>query len=342
MRRLPRFAVTPLLLMLTVGPSLGADTFKVKLATLAPDGSPWHKILKDMGNEWQQRTQGRVRLIIYAGGVAGDDRNTLRKIRHRQLHAGALTVAGLSDIDPAFNVFAIPLFFDSYEEYSYVLDKMTPALKERLEAKDFILLHWAYGGWMHIFSKQSVRTIGELKRLKMFTGAGDDRMVQLWKANGFTPVALASTDILMGLQSGMIEGFPAPPLGALAMQWFKQTPYMLDQGVAPLVGATVISREAWNKISEQDRSALLEAGGRAARRLAVEIPAKDSTSVAEMEKRGLTVVRFDTGDEAPSWRAAAESFAEKMRDSMVPQEIFDMAMKHRTDFRRNRSSQGSR
>ena len=334
--------ILTLVLMMPVRPVPAADTLKIKLATMAPDGSPWHKILKDMGNEWQEQTQGRVRLVIYPGGVAGDDRNTLRKIRHRQLHAGTLTVGGLSDIDPAFNVFSIPLFFDSYEEYAHVLEAMTPVLQERLEAKGFILLHWAYGGWVHIFSKQSVETVDDLKRLKMFTGAGDEGMVRLWKSNGFTPVALAPTDIMMGLQSGMIEGVPVPPLGALAMQWFKHVPYMLDPGVAPLVGGTVISREAWNKISEPDRTVLVKAAHRAEERLAREIPEKDSKSIDEMEKRGLTVVRVEAGEGAASWRATAESFAKKMRASMVPEDVFDMAMKYRTDFRKGLPSQDPR
>jgi TRAP-type C4-dicarboxylate transport system substrate-binding protein len=104
------------------------------LATLAPDGSPWHRILEDMGHEWQQATNGRVRLVIYPGGVAGDDRATLRKIRHGQLQGATLTVTGLSELDDAFNVFQIPLFFASIEEFFFVLHRLGPLLSQRLEA----------------------------------------------------------------------------------------------------------------------------------------------------------------------------------------------------------------
>jgi TRAP-type C4-dicarboxylate transport system substrate-binding protein len=322
-----------LLLLVVVAPAARAG--KIKLATLAPDGSPWHKHLEEMGNEWQEATDGRVRLVIYPGGVAGSDADMVRKIRHRQLQGGALTVNGLAAIDPAFNIFSVPLFFDSFDEYTHVLDKLTPALTKRLESKGFVLLHWGHGGWIHIFSKKPIRTVDDLKKIKIFTTAGDNPMIRVWKDNGFRPVALATTDVLTGLQTGMIEGMPVPPLGALAMQWYKHTPYMLDAGVAPLIGATLVSRATWDAISEADRAAMLGAAAEVQRSLAVEIPEKDASSVSEMEKRGLTVVAIEGANEE-AWEAMARSFAEGMRTTMVPEEIFDLAVRHRDEYRRNR------
>ncbi|MDX1388607.1 MAG: TRAP transporter substrate-binding protein DctP [Acidobacteriota bacterium] len=321
--------ITLLTALVTTSPVFAG---KIKLATLAPDGSPWHKLLEEMGAEWQEKTDGRVRLVIYPGGVAGSDADMVRKIRIRQLQGGALTVNGLASIDPAFNIFSVPLFFDSFEEYAYVLEKMTPVLAERLEAKGFVLLHWGHGGWIHIFSKKPIRTVDDLKDIKIFTTAGDNPMIRVWKDNGFHPVALATTDVLTGLQTGMIEGMPVPPLGALAMQWYKQTPYMLDAGVAPLIGATVIAKGTWSGISEADRAAMLEAGSRVQERLAVEIPEKDAASVIEMTKRGLNVVPIDEND-AAAWETLAGSLADTMRTTMVPSEIFDLASRYRTEYR---------
>lgn len=311
-----------------------AQRARVKLATLAPDGSPWHRVLADMGHEWQQATDGRVRLVIYPGGVAGDDRATLRKIRHGQLQGATLTVKGLTELDDAFNVFQIPLFFDSIEEFFFVLHRLGPLLSRRLEERGLVTLHWGYGGWLHFFSKTPTRTVSDLQRLKMYTGAGDDRMTRLWRQNGYNPVALATTDIMVGLQSGMIDGLPAPPLGALAFQWYRHTPYMLDPGFAPLIGATVIDKRAWEKLSEDDRQALLESARRAGERLAVEIPEKDEESLAEMIMRGLQVIRVDIEEEADPWRAAAESFAESFRATMVPEDVLDLALQYRAEYRR--------
>jgi TRAP-type C4-dicarboxylate transport system substrate-binding protein len=328
-----------LLMLMLAAPAAAGDDTTIKLATLAPDGSPWHKALEDMGNEWRERTDGRVTLRLYPGGVAGDDPDMVRKIRIGQLQASSLTIAGLADIDPAFLVFNIPLFFDSDEEFRYVLGQMTEELGARLESKGFILLHWGHGGWVHLFSKQPVRTVEDLKSVKLFSWAGDDRMFHVWKSTGFRPVALAATDILTGLQTGLIDGLPTTPLAALSLQWFRQTDYMLEPGIAPLMGATVISQKAWDRISEQDRALLLAAAQRMEQRLMVEIPRKDAEAIEEMQKRGLKLVSVESEERMAEWRAAAESLAAKMRSGFLPENIFEAALRHRTAFRRHNGSE---
>ncbi len=316
-------------------PSSAATTFK--LAIVVPDGSVWDKVLKEMGSDWRKKTQGRVALRIYPGGVAGDESAVVRKMRIGQLHAAAISVAGLSEIDSYFKVFEIPHFFASYDELFFVLERLEPLLKERLEAKGFVFLNWGHAGWVHLFSKRPIRTVQDLKRQKLLVLAGDDDMVQWWKRSGFRPVALAATDIMMGLQTGMIEVLATPPLVGMTMQWFRQTPYMHDLGLAPLVGATVATARAWRRISEEDRKALLAAAREAEERLEAEIPQQDRMAIVEMEKRGLTVTAsLDEGE----WRAAAEEFARTMRGGVVPEEIFDRALAERNAYR-SRDSEGS-
>src|SRR5439155_1713943 len=146
--------------------------------------------------------------------------------------------------------------------------------------------------------------------------AGDDRMVQLWKASGFQPVALAATDILIGLQTNMIEAYPTTPLAALTLQWYHSTPFMVGNGLAPLVGGLVITKQAWMKISEPDRNAILAACKKAEDQLTREIPAQDSIAVVEMQKRGLTVTTVKDEGKA-EWESTAQGFAAKMRGTMV-------------------------
>ncbi|MBI1795597.1 MAG: TRAP transporter substrate-binding protein DctP [Candidatus Eisenbacteria bacterium] len=327
-------AVLALMSALVLMPSPAATQAPVviKLATLVPEGSVWDKAMREMGAEWSQATGGRVQLRVYPGGVAGDEPDVVRKMRIGQLQAGAITSAGLSDIDPAFNVFGIPMFFDAYPELYAVLDKMEPTLKKRLEDKGFVLLNWGHGGWVYFFTKQPVRTVAELRKLKLFSWAGDDKMTQLWKTNGFTPVALAATDILTGLQTGMIEAYPTTPLLALTLQWYQKTPYMAGVGMAPLVGGLVITRSAWEKISEPDRAKILTACAKLERRLKAGVPAQDSSAVNEMKQRGLKVVAIDAAT-VVEWRATAEHFASEMRGTMIPPDILDAATRERNAFR---------
>jgi TRAP-type C4-dicarboxylate transport system substrate-binding protein len=341
MKGLRPLALLLALALLATGALAADGKVTVKLATLAPDGSAWHKVLKEMGSEWQERTEGRVTLRIYPGGVAGDDPDMVRKLRIGQLQAGSLTVAGLGDIDRGFAAFSIPLFFDSEEEFSYVLDQLTDELKARAEAKGYILLHWGHGGWVHLFSNRPVRTVEDLRKAKLFTWAGDDRVFQAWKGAGFRPVALAATDIITGLQTGLIDALPTTPLYALSLQLFKHTDYMLEPGIAPLIGGTVISKRAWNKISERDRSVMLEAAERVEDRLMEEIPRIDAEAIEEMKKRGLAVVPVESGETMAAWKRVAESLAVEMSGTIVPEDMLRKAMRHRTAFRNDQASEGS-
>jgi TRAP-type C4-dicarboxylate transport system substrate-binding protein len=305
----------------------------IKLATLVPDGSVWDRAMKDMGAEWTRTTAGRVQLRVYPGGVAGDEPDIVRKLRIGQLQAAAVTTSGLADIDPAFRVFGIPMFFDSYPELYAVLSRMEPTLKQRLEAKGFVLLNWGHGGWVYFFTRHSVSTVAEIKKVKMFAWAGDDNWVQMWKNNGYSPVALAATDILTGLQTGMIDGYPTTPLLALTLQWYRQTPNMVGIGMAPLVGGLVVSKQAWNKIPPDDRAKLQAAARRLELRLQTDVPRQDTTAVEEMRRRGLKVTVVPPAAVA-EWRAAAERFAVGMRGGMVPGDILAMATRERDAFRR--------
>ena len=302
----------------------------LKLAHLLPEGSVWDKNLKQMGEEWKQATDGRVAMTVFAGGSQGDESTVLRKMRLDALQAAAFTAVGLGMIDSAFNVFDIPFFFDSYDELNYIIDKLTPVLRKRIEPKGFILLNWGHGGWTQVFTKKPVLTIDDLKRVKLYTSAGNDRMVQWFKANGFEPRAMAMTDILTGLTTGMIEGLPTTPLAAMLFQWYRQTPYMLELGLAPIVGADVITKKAWNAIPEADRAKMLAAADGVEKRLQVEVPKLDANAVATMTKNGLTVTKA-TG---PEWRAQLDGLAKTMRGEMVPQDIFDLAAKTRDEFRK--------
>ena len=306
----------------------------LKLATLIPEGSIWDKALREMGDQWKRDTEGRVSLRIYAGGVAGNESDILRKMRIGQLHAAALTVAGLEDIDPAFGVLSMPLFYESFDEYLYVLDGLSSELRAKLEAKDYVLLHWGHGGWVRFFSREPIRGMDDLRRQKIFVTAGADRMFAIWKDNGFKPVALAPTDIMTGFQTGMIDVLATPPLAALSLQWFRQAKFMQASGLAPLSGATVVARSAWDRIDEADRKKLLEDAEAYEKRQRAEIPEQEQIAIDEMVKRGLTVT---PADESAEWQTTATRLAESMRGSLVPREFYDMAVKLRDEFR-SRSS----
>jgi len=311
---------------------VGAADVVIKLGTVVPDGSVWYKVLRQLGADWRKATDGRITLQVYAGGTQGSEAAMIKRMNFNQLQAASFSAIGLAQIDDGFNVFSIPMFYASYAELNHVIEKLTPALDARLQAKGFRRLNWGHGGWVHVFSKAPVRTVEDAKRLKLFTSAGDDRTVQWYKNNGFNPVPLAVSDMMTSLQTGMIEAIPVTPLSALAFQWYQQTPYMLDLGLAPLVGATLITERAWGRIDAADQAKMLEAARAAEARLLTEVPKQDEDALAQMKARQLTVTEA-VGD---SWNRAADEFGRSQRGTFVPPDTYDQALRERDAYRKSR------
>lgn len=159
-----------------------AQTVTIKMATLVPDGSSWHLVLKETAEKWREISGGRVKVIIFPGGVAGDDPDVVRKMRLQTLHASVLTAVGVAEIEKSVYALGVPMMYTSYEEVYGVLEKMRPRLEAAMEAKGFVVLNWADGGWVRFFTQKPVAVPDELKRLKLFSWAGDNDSVEVWKA----------------------------------------------------------------------------------------------------------------------------------------------------------------
>ncbi len=310
--------------LLVVAPA-AAQTVTIKIGTLAPEGSPWHDALKEMGAKWQASSGGKVKLVIFGGGVQGDEAEMVRKIRIRQLQAGQVTSTGLETIARELNALSIPLLFASYEELDYVRSRIAPRLQKALEDQGFIVLNWGDAGWVRFFSVRPAARINELRAMKLFTWAGDPHTEEMYKDAGFRPVPLAPTDILTSLQTGMIEAFPAPATLALGNQWFGLAKNMTDLKFAPIVGATIVSREAWEKIDAAVRPRLLQDAQEIGERLKGSIRKLEPDAIAAMQKRGLKVIPVPP-DAEREWQQVAEKFYGRIRGELVQPRDFDEVM----------------
>lgn len=308
----------------------GAQRVNLRLGTILPANSIWDQALKEMASNWQVLTNGRVRLQVR--GTTGDEATIVRRMRLGNPQVAALTLPGLADIDKAFGVFGIPFFFESDAEAVYVLEVLTPRLRDVLAENNLVLLNWGHGGWAHIFSAAPLTTLDDLQRTKLYTSAGEDSMVQWYKENGFQPVPLALTDVLMGLNTGLIDAYPSPPYGALVLQWYRQTSHMLDVPLSPVFGATVMTERAWQQISESDRHVMLSSAAETQEFFFVEIPRQDEEAVEEMKKRGLIVTVVDKAATA-AFRATAEKLTASWRGTIIPTDIYDAAVQARNAYR---------
>ena len=304
----------------------------LRLSTIAPANSVWDRLLKQMATDWRRVTDGRVRLQIVSGGSTGDESTVIRRMRLNNPQMATLTQPGLGEIDEAFGVFGIPFFFESDEEARYVLGRLTPRLEQALAESGLVLLGWGHTGWLHIFSVDPVLTLDDLRRTKIFTPSGSDPMVQWYKENGFEPVPLAIGDVLMGLNTGLINAYPSPPYGALLFQWYRQVSHMLDVPLSPVFAATVITERAWRRIDAADQTVLRESAKAIEDRMWTEIPPQDRQAVEEMAKLGLTVNVVDAAT-LVGFRIAADELTASWRGRLVPADVYDLALRERNAFR---------
>ena len=316
-------------------PLIAAGPVNIKLGTLAPENSPWTSALRTMGASWSKSTSSRVRLTVYAGTIPSES-FAISRMAVDGLQAATLMIAGLAELDDAFNVLGIPFFFESDQELVHVQQKLMPLISARLAAKKLRLLNWGNGGWVRLFSKKPIRTVAELKAANLYTTLGDDRTVRWYAANGFNAVPTATAEIpkQLKLPTGSINAAPSPPVFAVALQIFRDAPYMLDLPVAPLVGATVITDAAWKKISPEDREKVLEAAMQMEKEIQAQAPALDARSIDEMKKTGvLKPISLDAADTA-TFRATVDKMTNSQRGLLVPPDVFALALKERDAYRK--------
>ncbi len=308
---------------------------RIRLGTLAPQGSSYHRILQEMGEQWRVRTNGGVQLTVYAGTM-GSEPELVRRMRLGQLQAGTLTVAGLQEIDPAVSALQeMPMMFRSLDEVEYVRSKLEPKLAQLFTDKGFQVLFWADAGWVHYFTREPALHPDDLKTMKTFVTAGDIKHFDIMKSAGYPPVALEWSDALTALRTGMIDAVPTIPLVALSSQFYTVARHMIDVDWAPLVGATVVTKKAWDGLSPETQATLREAASQAGQRFQARGREEADSAVAAMRKRGLQVISVPPAVEN-EWRAMAESFYPQIRGSLVPADMFDEVRRLLAEYRAGR------
>ena len=310
---------------------------EIKLATLVPATSPWHKALLEMGNAWNRDTAGRVTLTVYPGSV--DTESTIitqMRPGFEKYQASYMSNIGLSEVDEAFNVLGMPFFLENDAEARAVQKKLTPLIEQRLQAKGLRLLAWGTGGWVQLFSKRELKTLADVKSAKLFTSKGSVKWVNWYVKNGFHPVELVPASIpeQLKLSTGLIDTALYVPWLASNFQIFRDAKYMLDLHIAPLSGALIMSNAAWNKISAEDRPKVMAAAAALEEKVYVDVPKGDADSIKSMQARGLTVIKLDAKASA-EFRAQAEKLVATMRGEMVPADVFDMALQARDAVRKS-------
>tara|TARA_B100001540_G_scaffold74053_2_gene66922 strand:- start:3970 stop:4953 length:984 start_codon:yes stop_codon:yes gene_type:complete len=301
---------------------LSAKKVIIKMASLAPEGTVYHGMLIEMGQKWKKATNGEVILRVYPGGIVGDERDMIRKIRLGQFHAAAVSTEGLHEINPDVYVFALPLVYDNYDDVEWMRSQMDGRIRKGMNNNGFELLTWADVGWVHHFSTEPVIYPDDLKKLKMFVWAGGYKSAELWKKGGFQPVPLASTDIMPGLQTGLIQSAATVPIFALSQQLFGIANYLLDMKWGLLTGALIIDSRTWNRIKPEYQKEMISISKEIIDSKTDIIRDGGEAAISAMEEYGLNVHR-QTPEELKLWKEFVSSWADEIRGGYIPVELYD-------------------
>src|SRR5689334_9681588 len=309
-----------------------AENVEIRLATLAPSGSPWMEVLNKAQAEIKDKTGGRVTLKYYEGGQQGDERDFVRKIKLGQLDGAAVTAIGLSMIDQSIRVLELPMMFQSEAELDYVADKMWPYFQKKFEKKGFKLNDRGEVGWVYFLSKNKVESLNDLKGQKLWMW-GDDQLVgAMFKKLSLNGVPLGVPEVDAGLTNGKITACYGSPVAAVALQWYSKVKYMTSMPMSFAIGATVVKIDSLKKISAEDQKAVEEIGKASAKKLRKVIRKANEDAKTTMTRKGITVVQSPPAM-VDDFTKQALQIHKDLVGKIYSQAELDMVIKYRDEFR---------
>ena len=307
----------------------------IKFATLAPEGSSWMKSMHRLSENIKKATDGNVVFRFYPGGVSGDEKDVIRKIRVGQLHGAGFTGVGLGEILKEVRVLDLPFLFQNDDEVEHIYKKMNDYFKARYKEKGYVLLGWVPVGWVHFFSQQPIRSVDDLRQSKPWMWEGDPLVEQAYKGLGVQPIPLSITDVLLSLQTGMINAVYASTQGALALQWFTKVKHVSRLRMGYATGGVLISKKKFDKLSQSNQEALEKIGAECLQEL-VELIKKDNIKAHKvLEKNNVKWVDLPGEKERARFQEAGTIARKNLAGKYIPVELLEHVLKQLEQFRQN-------
>jgi len=300
-----------------------AQAMRIKIATLSPEGSIWMEKMRAGAAELARRTDNRVRVKYYPGGVMGDDKAVMRKIRIGQLQGGAFVGGSLSNFYRDNQIYSLPMFFRSFKEIDYVREHLDKRIMDGFETGGFVTFGIAEGGFAYVMSTVPIRTVEDMRRQKVWIPDNDSMILETVKAFDITPVPLSIADVRTGLQTGLINTVTTPPIGALALQWHTQIKYLLDEPFLYIFGVLAVERKAFLKMSPGDQKIFREIMGRVFEDLDRRNREDNIKALETLRKQGIEFVK-PSGEALKQWFQDASEVPKRLvKTDRLSQEMVD-------------------
>jgi TRAP-type C4-dicarboxylate transport system substrate-binding protein len=293
------------------------------------------ELLHELNQKIQAETDNRVKFKIYYGGVHGDAKNVLNKMKVRQIHGGMLASYGLGQIVPKVRVTGLPYLFRNYGEVEYVRSKLNKEMEEAFEEKGYIILGWYDIGFVHSFTKVPVTSLEIARQQKFWAPEGDPLAQAAYRSIGISPVALSLTDVLTSLSTRLIDAASAPPIAAVAFRWHTKFNYMTEYPSTNVLGGMVITKQIWDKVAPEDREKILPLTRECCRKISEGFKKQNKQSIDVMKESGIKIVRVQ---DAEGYKKFIEDTMKKTMNALVgdmfSQELMDKTLAYLEEYRK--------
>jgi TRAP-type C4-dicarboxylate transport system substrate-binding protein len=318
--------------VMALGAARVAQADEWRVATLAPEGSAWMKILGRGAEELKKKTGGRASIKYFAGGVQGDEKDVVAKMQLGQLDGGAMTSVGLSLVDESIRVLELPMLFKSVQELDYVRNKMWPTFKARFEKKGYFLGEPGDVGFLYFYSNNSIKSAGDLGKAKAWLWGEDKLMKAMYKKMGVNGVPLGVPDVLPALNTGRINATVASPLAAVALQWYTKVKFSTSMPLAYGIGGTLIRKAAWDKMSPEDQKAATAVFKLQASKLRSTVRKDNDRAFKAITRSGVQVIETPAAMVAEFEKKAQEVWNEQA-GKIYSKDDLAKVLKYRDEFR---------
>jgi len=264
--------------------------FVIKLGTLAPEGSSWVKTFNTLNTEVMKKTENKVQFKIYPGGILGDEMDMLRKMRIGQIQCAALTTGGLSALFKEMDVLQIPFLFQTYEEVDATLKKMDSFFRKGFEDNGYVFLGWSEAGFIYLMSTVPIASVSDLKKAKVWVWEDSPMSKAIFDEAGVKAIPLTIPDVLVGLQTGLVDVVYAPPTGAISLQWFTKVKYLTDVPLVYLAGGVVVKKDIFKQISQSSQNFILESFQQHLDQLKIITRNENRDAIKVMVKNGVKII----------------------------------------------------
>ena len=302
----------------------GGDVVNIRFASPLPRNSDWGRALDKLAADWAQATGNAVRVIVSHDAREGSEARMLSLLASNSIQAAFVTSAGLSEICPPVMTLSIPFLIRNDAEFDTVFTAAKPLLERRLD-NEYVIIAWSKGGWVYIFSKDPVLTPDDLRRTRIATNEEYKDLNQTFRVMGFTMVEVDFAGLAPSLASGRINALYFMPAAVAPMQLHRHLSNMLNIPIAPFLGAVVMNRLTWNRISPAHQQEIIRITQRVTAQFDASMPRDEANAIASMDRAGLKVNKPTAAQEA-LWRNELNTAMPSLIGPVFDRELYQLIL----------------